>query len=134
MLYMYIHVCKCTCTCTSLLTVSIVKAENFVGFACKILVKIHKINFKILYLLEVLYSMVTYLYSGKFWRELNLANLVISIAIRQNKIRHFEPLYTCSMARGHKFAKLKVTNHQNLAIHQILVPPKFPVLRYVIVL
>ena len=30
------------------------------------------------------------------------------------------------MARGHKFAKLKLTNHQNLAICQILVPSKFP--------
>uniref|UniRef100_A0A1X7VB12 Uncharacterized protein n=1 Tax=Amphimedon queenslandica TaxID=400682 RepID=A0A1X7VB12_AMPQE len=24
------------------------------------------------------------------------------------KIRHFELLYTCSMARGHKFAKIKI--------------------------
>ena len=30
------------------------------------------------------------------------------------------------MAHGHKFAKLKSANHQNLAIHQILVPPRFP--------
>ena len=36
------------------------------------------------------------------------------------------------MARGHKFAKLKSINHQNLAIHLILVPPKFPAIRYII--
>ena len=30
------------------------------------------------------------------------------------------------MAHGHKFAKLKPTNHKKLAICQNLVPPKFP--------
>ena len=56
----------------------------------------------------------------------------VLIAICQNKIRHFEPLYACSMACGHKFAKLKFANHQNLAIRQILVPPKFPAIQYII--
>ena len=37
------------------------------------------------------------------------------------------------MARGHKFAKLKSSNHQNLAIHLILVPPKFPTIQYIMV-
>ena len=38
------------------------------------------------------------------------------------------------MACDHKFAKLKSTNHQNLAIRQILVPPKFPAIITVYVL
>ena len=33
------------------------------------------------------------------------------------------------MARGHKFAKLKPANHQNLAIHQNLAPPNLPVIQ-----
>ena len=33
------------------------------------------------------------------------------------------------MARGHKFAKLKFTNHQNLEIYLILVASKFPAVR-----
>ena len=51
---------------------------------------------------------------------------------RQNKIHHFEPLYARSMARGHKFVKLKFTNHQNFEICQILVPPKLPAIWYAI--
>ena len=34
------------------------------------------------------------------------------------------------MGYGHKFAKLKLTNHQNLAIYQNLLPPKFPAVQY----
>ena len=34
------------------------------------------------------------------------------------------------MVRGHKFAKLKSANHQNLAIHQILLPPNLPAIQY----
>ena len=32
--------------------------------------------------------------------------------------------------KWHKFAKLKSANHKNLANCQILVPPKFPTIRY----
>ena len=58
-----------------------------------------------------------YCIAGNF-EGIKFGEFGILIVIRQNKIRHFELLYACSMARGHKFAKLKFANHQNLAICQ----------------
>ena len=67
---------------------------------------------------------------GKFWRELNMVNWHLKLNKNNHKIHHFEPLCACSMVRGHKFVKLKSANHQNLAIHQIiLLPPKFPAIQ-----
>ena len=47
--------------------------------------------------------------------EINFGKFGILIASRQIITHHFEPLCACSMAHGHKFAKLKPTNHQNFS-------------------
>ena len=47
-------------------------------------------------------------------------------AFTKIKTHHFEPLCACSMAHGHKFAKSKSTNHQNLAICQCNSLQNFP--------
>ena len=57
-------------------------------------------------------------YSRIFLEGIKFGKFDVLIAICQNNIRHFEPLYACSMTHGHKFAKLKSANHQNLTIIQ----------------
>ena len=55
---------------------------------------------------------------------INFGEFCILITIRQMETCHFIALCTCSMAHGHKFAKLKPANHQNFVIYQIFSPPK----------
>ena len=89
--------------------------------------------YKSMYTLHVYCSIYVHVYysiphSRKFWRELNLANLLFLFA--KIKICQIESSCTSSMAHGHKFTKLKLAKTKKLAIRKNLLPPKFLALQY----